>query len=154
MVINIKKKKTIIFFMLLYSLCTIRIFKYDTFIYIKQIFVEEVNIIKLSQEFFGRFHFIYFSDNDIFVSNNDEVTSLGNGFYFIKTDTTQLLSKTDGIVMNLEKKDGNYIITIQNDMYTTIYYNIEEVNVNLYEYIKQQDCLGTINYEYMVKYEN
>lgn len=149
-------KKLIIPFTILVIIFTLRVSSYinDEKYYdnIKDKFTEEIDVITLAKEFLGKLQFIYFKENDWFVSSNEEKTEIANNVYYVKTDTNKLLSKNSGIVSNIKKSNNIYTVTIRCEGVTITYYNLYNIEVSLYDYIEVGDLISEINYEYVVQY--
>ncbi len=149
-----KIKKLIIPFTIIVYLIAIRFNNINLYNIVKDNLTKELDIITLSKEFLGKFQFIYFKENDSFVSSDDIVIKLEENLYYVETNTNELINKTDGIVYSIKKEEELYTIKIRCENITITYYNLINPEVSLYQYVKQGECISLINYSYIVKYEN
>ncbi len=155
-------KKLIVPFILIIVLVTIRVSTlisndtyYDNF---KIFFKREIDIIGLSKRFLGKFEELFIKDNDYNVSSNEVYYELNDGKYYVVSDTNKLTSKISGVCIGMSFEGDKYNIKIQTDSIIITYYQLESVNVKLYDYINTNDYIADLSFDntyyYVVEYEN
>lgn len=122
---------------------------YDDF---KEKFTSEIDIISLSKKFLGKMQYIYFEEQDYNVSSNEDKTQLSDGSYFVSTDSRYLVSKSNGVCVEIKKVDFSYTIKFSCEGYSVIYYDVLKPNVTLYQYVDANDIIGELNYDYSYYY--
>lgn len=125
----------------------------------KTLFKKEIDVISIAKSFFGNLNTYIFEEDSFYTSSTEEIIKISENDYYIKSTNNKLQSKNSGICVSILKKDSGYEIVIKNDNVTITYLEIQTCEINLYDYIKAEEQIGTLksineNYYYKVKYEN
>ena len=113
---------------------------------IKTIISQNINITKVIKGINGNFNLIDLGSDSINVDKNDYILEKVDDYFIYKQKDNKVISNTLGNVIKINKYNGLYNVTIldENDNYI-IYYDLKEINVNLYDIVKINDEIGVCN---------
>lgn len=119
---------------------------------------KEIDLIKVSKDFFGKLNVLFFEEDSLTVSNSNVKYLLNDGSYYVVTDEYRLINESSGICTKIIKEKELYAVTITTEYQTITYSNLESVSVRLYQNVEQLAEIGLLDYEYgfyyVVKYES
>ncbi len=163
------KKITVFKFLILVILTCITIISLQLNEQLKSIFYKQVLTDNISFVSFNNWYKENFGDILPFVDHSleepvfneklkyDEITNFKDG-YELKVSINYLIPSIDtGIVTYIGEKEGygNTLIVEYGDGLVIWYSNLENINLNMYDYVKKSQIIGEVdNVLYLVFYKN
>lgn len=154
---RIRLQKLVIPCILLIIIITLRISSslnnetyYDEF---KTEFKKDLDIISLSKKFLGKIQYVFFDEEDYFVSSNEEKFELEDGSYFVSTDAQFLISKNNGVCTSIIKEYDTYTITLRCEGVIITYYEVSTPIIKLYEFVSVGEEVCELHYNYSYYYK-
>ena len=135
----------------LYLLDNTRLKKYIGYEKVKEYIKTDINIFGLAKGFFGDNLFRLYNQSANVSSTITSKEKYQNGYIVFQTDNN-LYSTFIGSVINIEKHDNYYTVTISRSDGNIILSNILHLNVKLYQKIEADTLIGIIDGYYYYEY--